>query len=114
MILIAYGSEVSTLCQAAMTLTTDENLKVRVVSVPSEGVFRTTKSDYQESILPKGVPVFGLTAGLSVNLEGLVGRNGRVWGLNHFGYSAPYKVLDEKFGFTPDNVIKEVKALLNL
>jgi transketolase len=112
-ILIANGSEVSTLCQAAMTLTSDENLKVRVVSVPSEGVFRTTKSDYQESILPQGVPVFGLTAGLSVNLEGLVGHNGSVWGLNHFGYSAPYKVLDEKFGFTPENVIKEVKSLLN-
>lgn len=109
-ILIANGSEVSTIFQAAHNL--KDICKVRVVSVPSEGVFRNTDPDYQDSILIPGVPIFGLTAGLSVTLEGLIGSNGKVWGLNHFGYSAPYTVLDDKFGFTPDNVVTQVKELL--
>ena len=83
-----------------------------MVSVPSEGLFRSTDLSYQQEILPDAVPKFGLTAGLPVNLEGLVGHNGKVWGLDHFGYSAPYKVLDEKFGFTPANVVQQVKAML--
>jgi transketolase len=87
-------------------------LKVRVVSVPSEGLFRQQSAEYQQKVLPEGIPVFGLTAGLPVNLMGLAGSKGRVFGLDHFGYSAPYKVLDEKFGFTADNVVKEVMELL--
>jgi transketolase len=89
-----------------------ETIKVRVVSVPSEGVFRSTAQSYQQEILPDHVPKFGLTAGLPVNLEGLIGHNGKVWGLDHFGYSAPYTVLDEKFGFTPSNVVEQVKGML--
>lgn len=110
-ILIANGSEVSTIYKASIEL--NKLCKVRVVSVPSEGLFRSTEPEYQHSILPVDVPVFGLTAGLSVTLEGLVGNNGKVWGLNHFGYSAPYTVLDEKFGFTPANVVKQVKELIS-
>ena len=53
-----------------------------------------------------------LPAGLPVNLEGLVGPNGKVWGLESFGFSAPYKVLDEKLGFTAKNVYNQVKELL--
>ena len=77
-----------------------------------EGVFRNQSVDYQDAVLPPTIPTFGLTAGLPVNLEGLVGRHGKVYGLNHFGYSAPYKVLDEKFGFTAEKVYEEVVAFL--
>jgi len=110
-ILIASGSEVSTLVAGAELLHKD-GIKTRIVSVPSEGLFRSQPAAYQESIIPKGAKVFGLTAGLPVNLEGLAGANGKVFGLESFGFSAPYKVLDEKLGFTPDNVYKQVKAML--
>ena len=88
-ILLASGSEVSTLEAGAKLLRED-------------GV----------NVLPTGKKKFGLTAGLPVNLEGLVGADGTVWGLESFGFSAPYKVLDEKLGFTGENVYKQVKALL--
>jgi transketolase len=110
-ILVASGSEVSTLNEGAALLRA-EGVKVRLVSVPSEGLFRSQSADYQESVLPKNAKIFGLTAGLPVNLEGLVGANGKVWGLESFGYSAPYKVLDEKLGFTAKNVYEQVKAML--
>ena len=110
-ILLASGSEVSTLATGAELLRQD-GVKVRIVSVPSEGLFRSQTAEYQESILPRGAKVFGLTAGLPVTLEGLVGPNGKVWGLPSFGFSAPYKVLDEKLGFTAENVYKQVKEML--
>lgn len=110
-ILVASGSEVSTLEEGAALLRAD-GIKVRVVSVPSEGLFRNQRKEYQESVIPAGSKVFGLTAGLPVNLEGLVGANGKVWGLESFGFSAPYKVLDEKLGFTGKNVYNQVKELL--
>ena len=111
-IMVASGSEVSTLEEGAALLRAD-GIKVRIVSVPSEGLFRSQSKEYQESVLPTGSKVFGLTAGLPVNLEGLVGANGKVWGLESFGFSAPYKVLDEKLGFTGQNVYNQVKELLN-
>ena len=110
-ILVASGSEVSTL-EAGAALLRAEGVKVRVVSCPSEGLFRNQSEEYQESVLPKGARIFGLTAGLPVNLQGLVGSNGKVFGLESFGFSAPYKVLDEKLGFTADNVYNQVKAML--
>ena len=110
MILVASGSEVSTLVAGAELLHKD-GIKTRIVSVPSEGLFRSQSKDYQESIIPTGAKVFGLTAGLPVNLEGLVGANGKVWGLDSFGFSAPYKVLDEKLGFNAENVYNQVKAM---
>ena len=109
-VLVATGSEVSTLVDGAKKLRED-GLKVRVVSVPSEGLFRTQPSAYQEEVLPRNVKKFGLTAGLPVNLLGLVGTDGKIWGLESFGFSAPYKVLDEKFGFTADNVYNQVKSM---
>jgi transketolase len=112
-ILLANGSEVSTLLAGAQKLESEKGLKVKVVSAPSEGLFRKQDHDYQQRVLPAGVPVFGLTAGLPVTLQGLAGPGGRVFGLDHFGYSAPYKVLDEKFGFTAENVIQQVTAYLN-
>ena len=110
-VLVASGSEVSTLVAGAELLRRD-GVKVRIVSAPSEGLFRSQDKEYQESIIPAGAKVFGLTAGLPVTLEGLVGANGKVWGLPSFGYSAPYKVLDEKLGFTADNVYKQVKEMI--
>ena len=111
-IMVASGSEVSTLEEGAALLRAD-GIKVRIVSVPSEGLFCSQSKEYQESVIPTGSKVFGLTAGLPVNLEGLVGANGKVWGLESFGFSAPYKVLDEKLGFTGQNVYNQVKELLN-
>lgn len=110
-ILLASGSEVSTL-EAGAELLRKEGVKVRIVSVPSEGLFRMQSKEYQEEVLPKGSKIFGLTAGLPVTLEGLVGANGTVFGLNSFGYSAPFKVLDEKLGFTAENVYYQVKSLI--
>jgi len=110
-ILLASGSEVATLVEGADLLRAD-GVKVRIVSVPSEGLFRAQSAEYQESVLPKGKKKFGMTAGLSVTLEGLVGADGLVWGMNSFGFSAPYQVLDEKLGYTGRNVYEQVKKLL--
>ena len=109
-ILVASGSEVSTLVAGAKLLRED-GLKVRIVSCPSEGLFRCQPKEYQDELLPNGAKIFGLTAGLPVNLQGLVGCNGKVFGLESFGFSAPYKVLDEKLGFTAQNVYNQVKAM---
>jgi len=111
-VLIANGSEVSTLVEGAALLRKD-GIRLQIVAVPSEGLFRRQSQEYQDEVLPRGIRRFGLTAGLPVTLQGLVGDNGAIWGLNSFGFSAPYKVLDEKLGFTPDHVYKEVKALLS-
>jgi len=110
-ILIASGSEVATLVEGAALLRNDK-LKVRIISAPSEGLFRNQPEEYRKTIIPDNVPVFGLTAGLSVTLQGLVGPKGIVWGMNSFGYSAPYKVLDEKLGFTAENVYRQVRDYL--
>ena len=109
-ILVASGSEVATLVAGAKLLRED-GLKVSIVSCPSEGLFRTQPKEYQDALLPCGAKIFGLTAGLPVNLQGLVGCNGKVFGLESFGFSAPYKVLDEKLGFTAQNVYNQVKAM---
>lgn len=111
-ILLASGSEVSTLLAGAKLLNAD-GIKTRIVSVPSEGLFRTQSKEYQESVLPKGAKIFGMTAGLPVTLQSLVGVEGMVYGLESFGFSAPYKVLDEKLGFNAENVFKQVKDYLS-
>ena len=112
-VLVASGSEVSTLVAGAALLRAD-GVRCRIVSVPSEGLFRCQTADYQAAVLPAGIKRFGMTAGLPVTLEGLVPPCcGKVWGLESFGFSAPYKVLDEKLGFTAQNVYNQVKALLS-
>ena len=113
-VLVATGSEVSTLVGGAELLRKD-GVKVRIVSVPSEGLFRTQSAEYQQSVVPAGAKVFGMTAGLPVNLQGfLIGAapESKIWGLESFGFSAPYKVLDEKLGYTAENVYNQVKAML--
>ncbi|MCH5328435.1 MAG: transketolase [Coprobacter sp.] len=111
-VLVANGSEVSTLVATAPLLR-ENGIRIQIVSAPSEGLFFEQSETYRESVIPSNLPVFGLTAGLPSSMYRLVGRNGVVWGLDHFGNSAPYKVLDEKFGFTTDNVLQQVKKLLN-
>lgn len=110
-VLVASGSEVSTLAAGAELLRKD-GISTQIVSVPSEGLFRLQPKEYQEKVLPKNIKRFGLTAGLPITLEGLIGEHGTVWGMESFGFSAPYPVLDEKLGFTADNVYKQVKELL--
>lgn len=110
--LVASGSEVSTLIEGAALLEEREQLNVRVVSAISEGRFRDQDSAYCESVIPTELPVFGMSAGLPVTLQGLVGPRGKVFGLESFGYSAPYKVLDEKLGFNGENVYKQVMDYL--
>jgi transketolase len=112
-ILVGNGSEVSTLIAGAEKLRKEKKLRIRVVSAPSEGLFRDQDKTYQENVLPMNKPIFGLTAGLPVTLNGLVGPKGKVFGLDHFGYSAPFQVLDEKFGFTAENVFRQVVEYLN-
>jgi transketolase len=111
-ILVASGSEVASLVEGAKLLRERDGLGVRVVSAPSEGLFRQQDKSYQESVLPYHVPKFGLTAGLPVTVRGLVGDSGAVWGLSSFGFSAPYDVLDKQLGFTAENIYNQVKSLL--
>ncbi|MCD4731108.1 MAG: transketolase [Bacteroidales bacterium] len=112
-VLLASGSEVATLIEAAAILRKENSIKIQVVSVISEGIFRNQDMEYQKQVVPDGLPVFGLTAGLPATLSDLVGPNGKAIGLDHFGYSAPYKTLDENFGFSGKNVADEVLKFLN-
>jgi len=111
-VLIANGSEVSTLIESTKRLKKEKNLSVQIVSAISEGLFRKQPKEYQQEVLPEGIPAFGLTAGLPVTLQGLVGCNGMVYGMISFGYSASYKVLDEKMGFTADHIYEEIVRFL--
>lgn len=113
-IMVASGSEVYTLFEGAKLLEEKKNLKIRIVSAPSEGLFRAQSKEYQESVLPANLPIYGMTAGLSLTVRDLVGANGYIHGLDHFGYSAPYNVLDEKFGFNAESVYADVCDYLKL
>lgn len=114
LIMVASGSEVATLFEGAKLLEERKNLKIRIVSAPSEGLFRSQSESYQKSVIPDNLPVYGMTAGMPLTISGLVGKNGFVHGLDHFGFSAPYTVLDEKFGFNGESVYNEVCQFLNL
>ena len=112
-ILLASGSEVSTLVAATELLESRANLNVRIVSVPSEGLFFAQPESYIRSVIDYNLPIFGLTAGLPLSMQRLVGLNGKVFGLDHFGDSAPYTVLDEKFGFNAENIYNQVMEYLS-
>lgn len=110
-ILVANGSEVSLLCEVAVLLEASE-IKARVVSMPSIGLYNEQAASYRDTVLIPGIPQFGLTAGLPSTLRAIKGFSGGVFGLARFGASAPYKVLDEKFGFTAPNIYEQVMAAL--
>ena len=113
-VMLASGSEVSTLFEGAKLLEEKKKLKIRIVSAPSEGLFRSQTKEYQESVIPSNLPIYGMTAGMSMTIRDLVGANGFIHGLDHFGYSAPYTVLDEKFGFNGESVYDDVCQYLKL
>lgn len=110
-VLVANGSEVSLLCEVSDMLATS-GINARVVSMPSIGLFNEQAASYREQVLPAGVVKFGLTAGLPSTLKAIRGFDGAVFGMSRFGASAPYAVLDEKFGFTPRNIFEHVMAQL--
>ncbi len=112
-ILVGNGSDVSLLLSAGQSLEEEKGLKIRVVSAISEGLFRDQTKEYQEEVLPFGIPIFGLSSGVSDAICGLVGPMGKAVGFQRFGASAPYKVLEEKFGFTPEDVVEKIKLYLN-
>ncbi len=111
-VFVGNGSEVSTLIEGARLLKERKGINVQVASIISEGLFRDQDPGYQESVLPEHLPTLGLTAGLSVTLQGLVGSRGKIIGLDSFGYSAPAAVLDEKLGYTAENVYQQAVTLL--
>jgi len=111
-VLVANGSEVAILVEAAGMIESAGGLRVRVVSAISEALFGEQDEQYRESVLPFGAPAVGLTAGVPDVLRGLVGPLGMVIGLDRFGASAPYKVLDEKFGFTARAVVPRILSYL--
>ncbi|MBQ9073527.1 MAG: transketolase, partial [Muribaculaceae bacterium] len=110
-VLVGNGSEVSLLCEVSARLEA-EGVASRVVSMPSIGLYNMQDTEYRESVIPHGTPVFGLTAGLPSTLYSVIGAHGTVYGLDHFGASAPYKVLDEKFGYTTENILAKVKNFI--
>lgn len=109
--LLGNGSEVTLLCEVAVLLEA-ESIRARVVSVPSVGLFERQSAEYRSEVIPADIPVYGLTAGLPGTLRPLVGINGTVYGMERFGASAPFKVLDEKFGYTPEAVLNRVKTFI--
>jgi transketolase len=109
-ILMATGSEVSLVLDAAQKLH-EEGRGVRVVSFPSWELFEKQDAEYKESVLPQN-----LTARLAVEAAATLGWDRyakSMIGLDHFGASAPYKVIFEKFGFTVENVVARAKDLLD-
>ncbi|HUI92649.1 MAG TPA: transketolase [Chitinivibrionales bacterium] len=113
LICIANGSEVSTLINAAQKLSASRGIGLRVVSVISDGLFREQPESYRRQLIPLGLPVFGITAGLSCSFMEIAGVFGKVHGLDRFGASAPFGVLEEKFGFTADSVVKKMELFLD-
>ena len=110
-VLVANGSEVSLLCSVAEALD-KEGIAARVVSVPSIGLFLRQDKEYRNDVIPDGIKIFGLTAGVPATLQPLMKGDYEIFGMTRFGASAPYKVLDEKFGFTTENILNQVKHFL--
>jgi transketolase len=111
-ILVASGSEVGTLADASKIVEKEKGIRCRVVSLPSPALFFEQPIEYRESVITPGIPVFGLTAGLPITLLEAVGPLGRVVGMERFGASAPYKVLDEKFGYTAEKAAAGIMQYL--
>jgi len=112
-ILIGTGAELH-LAVSAQKQLADKGVAARVVSMPSLELFESMPADYRETVLPPSVPRLAIEAGISMGWERYVGQNGSMIGINRFGASAPGNVVLEKFGFTPENVVKSALRLLGL
>lgn len=110
-VLVANGSEVALAMHVAERLG-EEGVGARVVSVPSIGLFCRQPKAYRNEVIPDGVKLFGITAGLPAALYPVMKGDFEIFGMERFGASAPLKVLDEKFGYTVDNVLGKVKDFL--
>ncbi len=110
-VIIATGSEVE-LALNAQTVLAEQGVFVHVVSMPSTNVFDRQDEAYRNSVLPAGLPRIAVEAGVTGGWYQYVGLNGAVVGLDRFGESAPAEQLFQEFGFTVDNVVNTVKAVL--
>jgi transketolase len=112
-VLVANGSDVALLLHAAEELAA-EGVNASVVSMPSVGLFKAQDQEYQNSVMPAGVRIFGLTSGLPATLYPVMRGEFEVMGLERFGASAPAKVLEEKFGYTVSAVKARIRKFLGL
>ncbi len=112
LILLASGSEVPLVVAAWEELEKD-GISTRVVAMPSWEIFERQSEDYKREVLPPEVTKrLAVEAAMPFGWERYVGNEGDVLGIDHFGASAPYKVLMEKYGFTVENIVARAKALL--
>ena len=112
-IIIASGSEVSLAMQAKEKLL-EEGIDVRVVSMPSMELYEQQSPEYKESILPNKIRTrLSIEMGSDFGWYRYVGLDGKTMSVNSFGTSAPANVIIERYGFTVENVIKNIKELLN-
>ncbi len=111
-VIMASGSEVHVAVEAAAALGA-EGIKARIVSIPCLETFREQSADYRAAVLPAGVPRVAFEAGRGESWGRLIGCDGLFIGIEHFGASAPDKVLAEQFGFTTPQVTEKIKTFLS-
>lgn len=111
-VLVGNGSEVGLLISCAEELA-GQGVKARVVSVPSIGLLLDQGPDYLKSLIPDGVKTFGLSSGLPSVLEPVMRGEHEVAGLERFGASAPYKVLEKEFGFDKEEILHKIQLFLS-
>ena len=111
LILLASGSELEISLKAGELLT-QQGIRVRVVSMPSWELFDEQSEDYRRRVLPAGVPVLSVEAGITLGWQKYTGAQGDSLGIDHFGASGPGPQVMEKFGFTAENIVKRALALL--
>ncbi|MGD0111377.1 MAG: transketolase C-terminal domain-containing protein, partial [Armatimonadota bacterium] len=113
MILLASGSEVFVALGAAKLLE-QEGRRIRVVNLPSWELFEEQSREYRDSVLPASVPLrLAVEAGASFGWERWVGDKGQVHGIDTFGHSAPWKVIAQKLGFTPEAIAAKARKMLS-
>jgi transketolase len=109
LIIVATGSEVEVAIGAKAILDA-EGERVRVVSAPCWSLFERQDAAYRDAVLPRGPRRVVVEIGVTEPWKGVVGLDGLVIGLDHFGASAPDKVLQKEFGFTPEAVAARIRA----
>ncbi|MBE5774095.1 MAG: transketolase, partial [Clostridiales bacterium] len=111
-LLMASGSEVEQ-CVEAQAMLKAEGIEARVISMPSFELFEAQSEEYKESVMPKAVRArVAIEAAATFGWHKYVGMDGEVIGLDHFGASAPYKLLFKEYGFTAENVAAAAKKVI--